>query len=217
MEKKVLSMLKPKVSAFGFSKEEVKSIAAEIANNLNLEEDATDDDIDATITKSIDAVLPYLKLSQSQAQRIISDFKKKAEEGKRADDKKDNDEEREKADKSNTDNSVLKELSESVKFLQQQLQRYESEKQQSIRKSKIEKLLKDTGTYGRAAIRNFERMKFDKEDDFENFLAEIEDDLKSIKQEKANEELDENVPPQNATNAKSVMSDKEIEELAKLL
>ena len=216
MEKKVLSILKPKVSAFGFDKNEVKSIAAEIANNLNLEEDATDDDIDATITKSIDAVLPYLKLSQSQAQRVISDFKKKMDVDKQADEKG-NEKEKEKVEKSNTDNSALKELSESVKLLQQQLQRYESEKQQATRKTKLETLLKDAGTYGKAAIRNFERMKFDKEEDFDNFFAEIEDDLKNIKQEKANEELDENVPPQQAINAKNVMSDKEIEDLAKLL
>lgn len=42
-----MSMLKPKVKAFGFSKKVVKSIAAEIADKLDIEDDASDEDVNA--------------------------------------------------------------------------------------------------------------------------------------------------------------------------
>lgn len=36
---------KPKVKAFGFNKKELQSIAAEIADNLDSEENASDEDV----------------------------------------------------------------------------------------------------------------------------------------------------------------------------
>ena len=66
---RVIVKLKPKVASLGFSRLEVEGAASRIASNLA--EDASDEDIDA----AIDAVLPYLELAQTSANRIINKAK----------------------------------------------------------------------------------------------------------------------------------------------
>ena len=42
----VLQALKPRVKALGFNRDELKGVAANVANNLILEEDATEEEIE---------------------------------------------------------------------------------------------------------------------------------------------------------------------------
>lgn len=76
-KQQVLLKLKPKVKAFGFNKKEVMGIAARIADNLTSTDDASDEDVNAEIEAAIDAVLPYLQVSQSFANRVIEENRKK--------------------------------------------------------------------------------------------------------------------------------------------
>lgn len=92
-QRKVLQMLKPKVKALGFNEKELKSVAAKIADNLTSEEDASDEDVNAEIETSIEAVLPYLVLGQSYANRVINDSKKNVNEEDDDDDEEDDEEE----------------------------------------------------------------------------------------------------------------------------
>ena len=204
MEQKVLSVLKPKVSAFGFDKSEVKGIAAEIANNLNLKEDATDEEINEAIEAKVGAVLPYLKYGQSQANRVINDWKKSNENKvtppTEEDPKKESDD--------------MKSLMEMMRSMQEKLNSLEAEKATASRKSRLEIILKDAGTFGQSKLRDFSRMKFEKDEDFDSFCEEIENDLKSLVQESANNGLSKLAPPQNANgNKPDVMSDEEIDQM----
>ena len=72
----VLEVLKPRVKALGFNKKELEGVAKQIANNLNLSEDASDEDVTTAISTKIDAVVPFLQFGQSQANRVIESFKK---------------------------------------------------------------------------------------------------------------------------------------------
>jgi len=72
MSVKVLTRLKPKVASLGFTTKELEGAATAIASNLENSEDASDEIIDA----AVDAVLPYLKLGQAQATRIINENKR---------------------------------------------------------------------------------------------------------------------------------------------
>ena len=76
-KQQVLLRLKPKVKAFGFNKKELMSVAAKIADNLTSADDASDEDVNAEIDTAIDAVLPYLQVSQSFANRVIEENRKK--------------------------------------------------------------------------------------------------------------------------------------------
>lgn len=70
MEKKVvtvLSFLKPKAKELGFTKEELETIAVSISSHLTDEEPSTE-----VINAEIDAVMPFLKVSQTAVNRIVN-------------------------------------------------------------------------------------------------------------------------------------------------
>lgn len=77
MKTKILKALKPKVASLGFNPTERQSIADSIDGNLNLEDDATDEEIDAAINGAITAALPYLQMAQASSTRVINDYKEK--------------------------------------------------------------------------------------------------------------------------------------------
>ena len=60
--KQVLSILKPKCKALGFNSSELEGIAADIADNLELDEEASEEDINEKISAEVDSVVPILKL-----------------------------------------------------------------------------------------------------------------------------------------------------------
>jgi hypothetical protein len=81
---KLLKMLKTRqeVTALGFSKEEIQSLASDMDKNLVISEDAADDDVENTINNAIETVIPVLKLAQASSFRIVSKLKKEMEDEK---------------------------------------------------------------------------------------------------------------------------------------
>ena len=75
-KQQVFLKLKPKTKALGFSSKELKGIAAQIADNLTSAEEASDEDVNAEIDKEIEAALRYLPFGQSQANRLLDEWKK---------------------------------------------------------------------------------------------------------------------------------------------
>ncbi len=83
MDKKtklVLELLKPKAKSLGFTKEELEGVAAKIAGNLKVEDDATDEAMTAAATAEVDAAIFHLELAQSHANRIIQKQEEKRQE-----------------------------------------------------------------------------------------------------------------------------------------
>lgn len=199
-KQQVLLRLKPKVKAFGFNKKEMMSVAAKIADNLTSEDDASDEDVNAEIETAIDAVLPYLQVSQSFANRVIEENRKKNDDDDETDDDDDDKPSNPKnrqpgSNKKNTQNKG-KEADEEPSwfkvFREQQELRFaalEGEKIANSRKSKLEALLKDTGTFGSRTLKSFQKMKFENDDEFDEFYSEVEEDLKAYNQERANSGL----------------------------
>lgn len=213
MKQKVFSILKPKVSAFGFDKSEVMGIAADIANNLKLKDDATEEEIDEAIENAVESAIPFLKYGQSQANRVINEFKRSSKEQKEDETEGKKPEKKEEKKEDNSDS--LKELTNALKAIQTKLDNLEAEKATTQRRAKLEKLLEGSGAFGKSKLRDFARMNFEKEDDFENYCEEIKADLESFNQESANEGLGKTTPPQVAGSKKNnVMSDDEIANLA---
>ena len=73
--KQVLSILKPKCKALGFNSSELEGIAADIADNLELDEEASEEDINEKISAEVDSVVPYLKIAQKASNRVIQNYK----------------------------------------------------------------------------------------------------------------------------------------------
>lgn len=227
----VLATLKPVVKQMGFSQKELKGIAAQLADNLNLADDASDEDVNAGIKKSIDAVVPFLKFGQSQANRLLEEWKKDHPEQntEEPDEEGDNDKKNPPSDKRQKPTQKKEEtempewaktLTETLKVLSGDVSAIKQERTSNSRKAQLEAALKDTGSYGKRTLKAFSRMKFDSDEDFDTYLEEINEDVKTWKQEQADLGLSKmgRVPGAGSGSGKEqTMTDKEIEDLAAMM
>lgn len=227
--KQVLVILKPKSKALGFSREELEGIAADVANNLELDEEASDEDVNAEIEKQVNAVLPYLKIAQKTAQRTIQSFKdSKNLEDDEVDDPDDdpagNKKPIRKQKKEKEEEQVpawAQALITQNKALQTEILGLKSERESDGRRSKLKALLKDKGTFGKTVLKNFDKMKFENESEFDDFYDGVVEDLAAIDQERANEGLGKLGAPAAQRKPKEeeveVIKENEIDELAKTM
>jgi len=182
MKEKVLQTLRPKVASLGFTKEELESVVESISGTL--QEDATDEQINA----QVDAVIPYLKLSQSAVTRIVNAKKKEetppkapkastttkeAEEGAEPEDKFDKLLKVIEAQNAKIDSLVNKDVTAS-------------------RRQTYAAMLKDLPeAIQKTKLKDFDRMSFKDQDDYDTFVQEAEADIPVIKQAIANSDLAE--------------------------
>lgn len=234
-KQQVLLRLKPKVKAFGFNSRELKGIAAKIADNLTSADDASDEDVNAEIDKEIDSALRYLPFGQSQANRLLDEWKKNHPETD-DDDNDDDDDDDGASDNqrrqagSNTKNPKnkgknddapewAKGLVQTVQTLNDGIAALKGEKVTTTRREKLETLLKDAGTFGTRTLKSFNKMKFENDEEFEEFYSEVEEDLKSYNQERADAGLSSLGNPPGAGSKKQekneVLTDEEVIAIAK--
>ena len=233
-QQQVLVRLKLKAKALGFNVKELKGIAAKIADNLELADDASEEDANAEIDKAIDAVLPYLSFGQSQANRLLDEWKKNhPDPDDDADDDDDDDtsgqkQQRQTGSKKNPQNKGkndddapewAKGMVKTIETLTGKITALEGEKKISEQKAKLEAVLKDTGAFGTRTLKSFSKMKFENDDEFDEFISEVEADLKAYNQERANAGLSTLGNPPGAGGVKQKeepLSDAEIDALADL-
>lgn len=226
--KLVFNVLKLKSKALGFNKDELEGIAADVANNFELDEEASDEDVNAEIEKQIDAVLPFLKIAQKSAQRTIQNFK----DSQNLDDDEVDDDDDDPAGNKKPIRKQKKEKEEQVpawaqalitqnKALQTEILGLKSERENDGRRSKLKALLKDKGTFGKTVLKNFDKMKFENESEFDDFYDGVVEDLAAIDQERANEGLGKLGAPAAQRKPKKeeveVIKDNEIDELAETM
>lgn len=243
--KKVLEALKTSkdIKALGFSRRELKGVAAKIADKLDSEikEDATDDEIQEAVDDAIDAALPFLQVSQAVSERRVQSYKDAHPVDEEDDDDDDDDPANQKNRKSQAPKKnkksdgedgdetplakALKPLMDKLDGMQSEISALKSGNTANSRKTKLEKLLKDTGKFGERTLKAFNRMSFKDEEEFEDFYDEVESDLEAENQERANRGLDKLGAPDASAGAADkrgkknddeVMSDDEVKELAKL-
>lgn len=220
--KQVLSILKPKCKALGFNLEELEGIAADIADNLELDEEASEEEINEKISSEVEAVIPYLKIAQKASNRVIQNSKNN--KNPESDDNDTNagqdgvNQEKEEEKVPVWAQAIITQQ----KAIQAELTGLKSERETDGRRSKLKALLKDTGTFGKSTLKNFDKIKFENEADFEEFYDGVVEDLATLNQERANAGLAKlGATAATSGNKKEkegdkpeVISEKEIEELA---
>lgn len=220
--KQVLSILKPKCKALGFNLEELEGIAADIADNLELDEEASEEEINEKISSEVEAVIPYLKIAQKASNRVIQNSKNN--KNPESDDNDTNagqdgvNQEKEEEKVPVWAQAIITQQ----KAIQTELTGLKSERETDGRRSKLKALLKDTGTFGKSTLKNFDKIKFENEADFEEFYDGVVEDLVTLNQERANAGLAKlGATAATSGNKKEkegdkpeVISEKEIEELA---
>jgi len=228
MDKKqlVLNSLKPKVKAFGFSAKEIESVAATIADNLTLDENASEEEQQAAVDTAVDYSLPFFKMSQQAVTRIVN-AKAQKHDDDADDDNKDDDpskrQQQQRRQKSNDqdDDQVpawAQALIEANNALKQEISSMKTEKTAASRKARLDEILKDAGTFGKSAIRQFERMTFANDEEFEAYLEEVKEDIKTINQERTAAGLQALGNPPSAGGGgqqeEETFSDEELKEMA---
>lgn len=231
-KQQVFLKLKPKTKALGFSSKELKGIAAQIADNLTSAEEASDEDVNAEIDKEIEAALRYLPFGQSQANRLLDEWKKNHPESYDDDDDVDDETLGRQArqtgsNKKNPKNNGKDEdapewakgLVQTVQTLNDEIAALKGEKVTTTRRGKLESLLEDAGTFGTRTLKSFNKMKFENDEEFEEFYSEVEEDLKSYNQERADAGLSSLGNPPGAGSKKQekneVLTDEEVIAIAK--
>lgn len=245
-QRRVFNLLRTKTKAIGLNRKELESLALKIDKNLQLEEDASDEDVDAAIDEAIDAALPFLEVSQSVAQRSIQTALQRRQAQQDEDDNDEDDDpdddgqdagegdrnnrqrgksKKNRTPKHNSEDSelmkLLKEQNEVIKSLKGQMEAMQGDRVQDSRRTKLKKLVENTGTFGKSVLKQFDLMTFKDDDAFEDYLDDVQKDLDDLNQERANEGLrklgevpaGEKKNPENQ-NQPEVMSDADIIALA---
>nr|WP_288892928.1 hypothetical protein [uncultured Alistipes sp.] len=209
---RVIVKLKPKVASLGFSRLEVEGAASRIASNLA--EDASDEDIDA----AIDAVLPYLELAQTSANRIINKAKdgegnksttatgesKKAEKSSENGGKQAN-ENGESAGANLHNVDELKKVlggivSDALSPITKRLEAIEGGKIADSRLAQVQEIAKKAGgMFEKNILKTFNRMTFESDEDFQSYLDETKADVDTYVQENSNEGLGKSPKPKGAS------------------
>lgn len=207
VKEKVLLSLKTKAKALGFTKKELESAAAAVADNLHLADDATDEDADAAVITAVEAALPILKLSQSAASRAIQAYKVAHGEEETVGDgeepsKKPNAPTPATPHKEDDEMmKLLKAMADKVDRLGDKVTAIEGTKVAETRRSRLEAVLKDTGIFGKRELRSFDKMKFDTDDEFDEYISQVEEDLKAANQERADAGLSKlGTPPASGSH-----------------
>ena len=84
---------------------------------------------------------------------------------------------------------LLKEQSEAIKALKGQIDTLQIDRVTEARRTKLKKLLENTGTFGKSVMKQFDLMEFKDNDAFDDYLDEVQKDLEELNQERANEGL----------------------------
>lgn len=210
-QRKVFTLLRTNTKALGLNRKELESLALKIDKNLQLEEDASDEDVNAAIDEAIGAVLPFLEVSQSVAQRSIQTAlqRRQAQQDEDDDDEDDdpdddgqgdgegdrNNRQRGKGKKNrnpkhNSEDSelmkLIKEQSEAIKSLKGQIETMQGDSVHDSRRTKLKKLVENTGTFGKSVLKQFDLMTFKDDDAFDDYLDDVQKDLDELNQERAN-------------------------------
>ena len=206
IKERIAKRLKPKVKQFGFTKKVFKSVAAKVADKLEIDENASEDDINSKVDEAIEEIMPYLAFAQSTANEQLAEWKKgqqkndddEEDDYDDDDDSDDNDSSktsRNRSSKSNRSKNAnngtsgqskeMRNIMAAITALTNEVSSLKAGKTADTRRSKLESLLKDTGVFGKRTLKNFSKMNFNDEDEFEEYYSEIEEDLKAYNQERA--------------------------------
>ena len=195
--------MRTKTKAIGLNRKELESLAQKIDKNLELEESASDEEIDAAAEDAIEAALLFLEVSQSVAQRSIQTSLQRFRDkhGLADDDEEDDDDDvddttgnsklrgKSKKNAQDTDQvnseilKLIKGQNDVIKELKGQIESMQGDRVTDSRRTKLKNLVKNTGTFGKTVMKQFDLMTFKDDGAFDDYLADVQQDLDELNQE----------------------------------
>lgn len=174
----VMQILKTKAKSLGFNAAELKGVAEKIANNLTADDDADEDELKQESEIAVGVALPYLEMAQKNANRIIEENRKKHKsKSESAAEEEDDD-----TDEKNTP-GWAKAIAKKMEAMEMRLNGLAESGRASTRKQQLEAIVKDAGSYGKRILKDFEKRKFESDDEFNDYLEDITNDVDDYKTE----------------------------------
>ncbi len=173
MKKKVLQVLKTKYSKLGLSTSTLDSMADVIASKLT--EESSDDDIEAEVS----GVENLLQTFQTDVDKRVTDAVKKAKgaQSQHQDDPPPGNDPKSKDEP----NDIAKAIQAAIAPLVQKVEALQGEKVKATRQQQLDKALEKVDPKIKAkAIKDFGRMKFDSDEDFQSYLDDTIADIGEI-------------------------------------
>lgn len=236
--KKIFSVLKTKAKSLGFSKQELNSVVSLIEQRLDVEDDATEEDLDSAVNDAVEEILPFLKLGQAQAQRTIARSRQTKANSQGDDaDEADDDSESQGDDADDADEvelpddapqwakAMAKMFSNAMKSGKTGLHNFTPEQIKDDRRNQVKAVVDNLGAYGKIVMKKFESKEFANDEEFTAYMREVKKDAEDYQQEASDLGLSKLSKPGagSPNNSKSFlsepkgMSDEELDELAKML
>lgn len=175
MKQKLIALLKTLFASKGFNAKELEGLADIAIKQQNLTDDSTDEDL----TAASEAIKPLADFTQSVASRQVTDVKKPKPVDPKPDDTPAPD------DVPNPNETatekMLRQLLEGQKAQAAELAALKGEKVTNTRKATVEsKLANVDDKFKAATLKAFGRMKFETQEEFDEYLTELETDAKDF-------------------------------------
>lgn len=161
-----------------------------------------EDDIDSQLD-ALNELMPFADIAKQDDR--IRDLEAKTKTPKKPEATPEN-----KDDESGDENPLVKSLMEKLNGIEQQLSAINGEKITGSRKEKLSEKLKDAPeSYKNKILKDFGRMKFESDEEFEEYLTESENDLAAFVQEQSNSGLGKDRPFANSSKGANQEASKE--------
>jgi len=168
MKSKIIIALKTKYKNLGFGEKAFEGVAEYLATTVTEE---------ANIETAIGGVEPMLKAFQSETDKLRGEnatLKTQLETAKKMETKPDETDNRDVGDKGDDTPKWAKKMFEGFEAVQKKLEAYEADKVTGSRKNRLDEKLKDVPESLKTMIaKNFGKMKFDSDGDFDDYLTEV--------------------------------------------
>lgn len=199
-KERILTALRTKASHLGYSVAELGSVAELVGNNPALLEEATEEEINA----QIEAVIPFLKVGQQQASRLLANAQQGRDKQEQSGGGLGTSAGAGGAGYGNSQHTATTARHEPTpepraeeqeapawfrRYQEEQearLRRIEGERVTSERRKQVESLLGEhSGVFGRLALREFEGQRFETSESFDSYLSSLSEDFKAYQEEQA--------------------------------
>lgn len=214
--KQLLERLKTEAKQYGFSESELQAYAEGIAAGVQIKDDADDATVAAAVDAAVKGALPMLRLTQSAVTRQVALARSAWEKQQQTTTKP---EPPKQHDPNQKDDDALARITAMLEAQAKEISDLKANRVAQDRKGQLQKALDGTGAFGEREMKNFQRMTFKDDAEFDAYMSEVNESLAAYNKERSDAGLSAlgSRPLTPTPPSESVMTDAEAEHLAELL
>ena len=208
--KQLLERLKTEAKQYGFSESELQAYAEGIAAGLTIEDGADDAAVATAVDAAVKGALPMLRLAQGAVTRQVAQARSAWEKQQAKPEPK---------QEPKQDDEALARITAMLEAQAKEIGELKASRVAQDRRGQLQKALDGTGAFGEREMKNFQRMTFKDDAEFDAYMSEVGESLAAYNKERADAGLSAlgSRPLTPTPQMERVMTDAEAEHLADLL